>query len=178
MKLVEDYIKIYDGILTGEECKHLRDKIDQEQLVEVIDETFSYRTKAIHGAQGWADEDLVLTSLAFHASQEYFDEIKVPLIPQIEGFESVHVIKMQDADFMDVHVDVNSQQSAKRYLTVMTFFNDFEGEIIFPTIDTHIIPKAGSVVLFPPTWMFPFAIEHTKGSTNYFAMTYLHYINK
>lgn len=178
MKLVEDYIKTYGDVLRSDECKHLRDKIDQEQLIEVIDESFSYRTKSIHGVSGWGDEDLVLSSLAFHAAQEYFDEIKVPLIPQIEGFESVQVIRMQDDDFMDVHVDVNSQNSAKRYLTVIAFLSDFAGQVIFPTIETHISPVAGSVLVFPPTWMFPYAINPTKGTINHFAMTYLHYINK
>lgn len=177
MKLLEDYIKVYSEVFREDECKHLRDKIDQEQLTEVLDESFSYRTKSIHAVPEWADEDLVLTSLAFHAAQEYFDEVKVPLIPQIEGFEPVRVIKMQDNDFMDVHVDVNSQLSAKRYLTVIAFFSDFEGEIIFPSIDTHIIPKMGSVLVFPSTWMFAYAFNPNKGTTNHFAMTYLHYIN-
>jgi hypothetical protein len=178
MKLVENYIKGYDEVLTDEECKNFITKIDQETLLQIIDETHAYRAKSVHGLPNWTEDDTLLSSIAFHLAQEYFNEVEVPLIPQIEGFEAVHVIKMQDKDYIDVHVDVNSQSSAKRYLTVMIFFNEFNGQILFPTIEKSVRPKAGSVLIFPPTWMFPFAIEHTKGSTNHFAITYLHYINK
>ena len=74
------------------------------------------------------------------------------------------------------HVDVGDYTSAKRYLAFLFYLNDSfrGGETKF--FDNKIIkPKAGSVVVFPPTWQYPHAGLPVDVGTKYIMSTYLHY---
>jgi len=77
------------------------------------------------------------------------------------------------------HVDVTSHAGGKRMLILMVYLNDeFNGgETVFPHYGDSVKPKKGSIILFPPMWMYlhrgnpPLAPGYAK----YFLMTYLNY---
>jgi methanogenic corrinoid protein MtbC1 len=85
----------------------------------------------------------------------------------------------KDAEQFGEHVDVTSHAQAKRMLILMVYLNDdFNGgETVFPYYGDAIKPKKGSVLIFPPLWMYlhkgnpPLAPGYAK----YFLMTYLNY---
>ena len=74
------------------------------------------------------------------------------------------------------HVDVGNHVSAKRYLSFLFYLNDdFEGgETIFLPEYT-VRPEKGSVVVFPPLWMYPHRGCPVKTGTKYIMSSYLNY---
>ena len=74
------------------------------------------------------------------------------------------------------HVDVGSLDSCKRYLAFLFYLNDdfTGGETLFHP-NTKITPVKGSVVVFPPTWMYPHAGLPVDTGTKYIMSSYLNY---
>ena len=85
----------------------------------------------------------------------------------------------KDAEQFGDHVDVTSHLGGKRMLILMVYLNDNfgGGETVFPLYGDTIKPKKGSLLMFPPMWMYmhrgnpPLAPGYAK----YFLMTYLNY---
>ncbi len=80
-------------------------------------------------------------------------------------------------DRFDVHVDVQDHESARRYLAFLFYLNDdfTGGETEFPHYEKKIVPKTGSVMVFPPTWQYPHAGLKVKTGVKYIMSTYCHY---
>ena len=85
----------------------------------------------------------------------------------------------EEAEQFGDHVDVTSHAGGKRMLILMVYLNDDfgGGETVFPHFGDSIKPKKGSILMFPPMWMYlhrgnpPLAPGYAK----YFLMTYLNY---
>ena len=85
----------------------------------------------------------------------------------------------EDSEQFGDHVDVTSHLGGKRMLILMVYLNDNfgGGETVFPLYGDTIKPKKGSLLMFPPMWMYmhrgnpPLAPGYAK----YFLMTYLNY---
>jgi len=77
------------------------------------------------------------------------------------------------------HVDVTSHEGAKRILIMMVYLNDDfgGGETVFPHYGDSIKPKKGSILIFPPMWMYLHRGNPPlkPGYAKYFLMTYLNY---
>ena len=84
---------------------------------------------------------------------------------------------------LDYHVDVYSHAHAKRFLCLMIYLNDdFEdGETYFPTFESGVTPKQGSIFLFPPQWTFLHSgnrpLTPSRHMAKYFLMTHTNYID-
>lgn len=75
------------------------------------------------------------------------------------------------------HVDVGDLASSKRYLAFLFYLNDdFEGgnTIFHPA--TAITPVRGSVVIFPPMWMYPHRGSPVVSGNKYIMSSYLNFI--
>ncbi len=77
------------------------------------------------------------------------------------------------------HVDTTSHAAAKRILIFMVYLNDdFNGgETVFPHYNDSIKPKKGSILMWPPLWMYLHRGNPVlaPGFAKYFLMTYLNY---
>jgi hypothetical protein len=80
-------------------------------------------------------------------------------------------------DRFDLHVDVEDHKSAKRYLAFLYYLNDdfTGGETEFPHHNKKIVPKQGSVIVFPPNWQYPHAGLRVNRGVKYIMSTYCHY---
>ena len=75
------------------------------------------------------------------------------------------------------HVDVGDRASSKRYLAFLFYLNDnFEGgqTIFYP--GTIKEPVKGSVVVFPPMWMYPHRGMPVLTGTKYIMSSYLNFL--
>ena len=61
---------------------------------------------------------------------------------------------------------------------MMWYLNDVEegGSTEFTEFELAIQPKAGSLLIFPPFWMFPHKGNLLKTGKKYLLSTYLHYL--
>ena len=77
------------------------------------------------------------------------------------------------------HVDATNWMEARRYLTFIWFLNNADGgDFMFDNFEMKIIPKKGSILIFPPLWLFPHKTAEVKSGEKYILHTYLHYIDK
>lgn len=79
-------------------------------------------------------------------------------------------------DRFDMHVDVSNNEVSGRYLAFLYYLNDdyIGGNTIF--YPNHIIkPIKGSVLVFPPYWMYPHEGQKVILGNKYIMSTYLHW---
>ena len=85
----------------------------------------------------------------------------------------------KDAEQFGNHVDIESHAHAKRVLILMVYLNDDfgGGETVFPHYSDSVKPKKGSLLMFPPMWMYLHRGNPVlaPGYAKYFLMTYLNY---
>jgi len=77
-------------------------------------------------------------------------------------------------DRFDKHHDVACINSSTRFLSFLFYLNDdfTGGETVFYP-NQVVTPIKGSVLIFPPYWMFPHSGEKVKDGTKYIMSTYL-----
>ena len=98
--------------------------------------------------------------------------------PAKHGLEEFRVKRYNEGeDYFANHVDIGDLASAKRYLAFLFYLNDdFEGGETTFLPDIKVKPKKGSVVVFPPTSMFPHAGEKVTKGTKYIMSPYYNYV--
>ena len=180
-KPVNDFIRVYDDVLTEDECEKLVLTFDTSKGKQRVD------NKVIHFTELNLNEhcnSLVpsLVSLTREVLDQYkFDVWESKYFPTnqlaMEQFR-IKCYNNDGKDQFDTHVDVGNYLSARRYLAFLYYLNDdFEGGETSFVPGIPVTPKKGSVVVFPPFWMFPHqGSPVTSGpSKKYIMSTYLHY---
>jgi len=118
-----------------------------------------------------------LIKKTFDYRNEYYDMIDKRVFPEEHAFEQFRIKRYNNDgnDEFDTHVDVIDHATSRRYLAFLWYLNDVEqgGETKFA--DMMIQPKKGSLLVFPPMWMFPHAGLQPISNPKYILHTYLHY---
>lgn len=178
------FIRVYDQVLTSNVCDYLikifEDNFDKHERVD-NNRRPTFTQFNLTQNQKLTPEIFnihnFLISKVFEYKKKYyslFDEICFPLN---HNFEQFRIKKYQNdgKDAFDKHVDILDYESSRRFLSFMWYLNDLDdgGETVFE--DIIIKPKQGSMVIFPPMWMFPHAGKSPISSEKYILTTYLHY---
>lgn len=171
-----DYIKVYDNVVSKEQCEAMI--ATAESMGFDLHDSHTYKFLQFnlndHGmnetAQSFAQ---MLVPIATH----YFKSLGVDEYVGIQGFEFVRIKKyLKNSDFeFRSHIDVNDKETARRYLIFILYLNDNNGDTTFDQLNVAVRPKQGSVVVFPPMWMFPHAGKIPTDNDKYIMMTSLHY---
>jgi len=75
------------------------------------------------------------------------------------------------------HVDVNSHESARRFLVFFLYLDDNKkGSTSFPQHDMSSDCDKGSCLIFPPMWPWLHAGEKPIDKPKYILGSYLHYV--
>ena len=113
----------------------------------------------------------------FTYRDKYYEFVDTRVFPKDHAFEQFRIKKYNPGgeDRFDTHVDVLDYLSARRFLSFMWYLNDVEtgGETVFK--DLIIKPKKGTLLVFPPLWMFPHKGNPPITDSKYIMSTYLHY---
>ncbi len=113
----------------------------------------------------------------FEYRDKYYEFIDDRVFPKEHAFEQFKIKKYNPGgeDRFDTHVDVVDHESARRFLSFMWYLNDVEtgGNTIFK--DLIISPKKGTLIMFPPLWMYPHRGEPPLSGPKYIMSAYLHY---
>ena len=115
---------------------------------------------------------------------QYIEEAKLHRSqwPRKHGYENMRIKRYfaDDKQQHDLHSDVNSRDTAKRFLSIICYLNDnFEGgETIFPHFNFKTKVETGSVLLFPCSWSYLHKGNPVKkGHAKYVLGTFLNYID-
>lgn len=174
-----DYIKIYDDVVSPASCKHIIDQYESHQhLVEVHDNDL-YK---FHQLNLNHTDDLMALANAYVQNlvpyyEDYFNSLGLRQYVDIDNFEEVRIKKYAkgSGEQFRTHCDVMDKSSASRFAIAILYLNDNDGLTTFPHLNVGVPPKAGRVVIFPPTWMFPHNGIPPKDDDKYIMMTCLHY---
>lgn len=119
----------------------------------------------------------ILIAKVFEYKKKYYEFVYEKCFPPIHNFEQFRIKKYNPGgeDLFDTHVDVLDYDTARRFLSFMWYLNDVDegGETVFT--DMKIKPKKGSLLMFPPLWLFPHRGDPPISNAKYIMSVYLHY---
>lgn len=184
METLNDFIKLYDNAISDEVCDFLVNLFDQKksktekilndgkpnftQLNLTKNRELSEKVNEVHNL-------LIKNTLDY--KNKYYEFVYKEVFPGKHAFEQFRIKKYDvgGQDRFDTHVDVKDHESSRRYLSFMWYLNDVTsgGKTVFN--DFEVIPKKGSLLVFPPLWMFPHKAEAPVSNPKYIITTYLHY---
>lgn len=181
---LNDFIHVYDNVLDSSTCNSLievfESNVDKHERIEnsnkpnftqfnlTENSKITKKTEQIHN---------LLLSKIFQYKKKYYEFVDPRCFPLEHAFEQFRIKRyLNDGnDMFDTHVDVTDHESSRRFLSFLLYLNDVDdgGETIFEGM--VIKPKVGSMVVFPPLWMFPHIGTSPVSNTKYIISTYLHY---
>jgi len=168
-------IEVYEDVLSQEVCNELISLFDStdDKRMHLIDgdtEVFDmYEIPWDNPLAGYLEE--ITKELRKHYLEKYDTHHMIPKEYKLEGFR----IKRYEPNkhFYPWHSDVSGLGTCSRYISFLFYLNDSEAVTEFA--DFSIEPKRGSIVMFPPLWMFPHKAHMPTKAPKYIMSTYYHY---
>jgi prolyl 4-hydroxylase len=184
MDEIQDFIHIYENALEDNICdflislfdqtEHLHERYDQEgkpnftQLNLTENRDLTPEVNIVHNH---------IIKKIFDYRDRYYQFIDKRVFPEEHALEQFRIKRYNAGgeDRFDTHVDVLDHSSSRRFLSFIWYLNDVEsgGQTIFK--DVQIQPKQGTLIMFPPLWMFPHRGEPPISGPKYIMSAYLHY---
>ena len=181
MGRLSELIKVYPNALNKTTCKSLIKFFDdnvekQEKCSNDGKPNFVQVNLTKHKDLSEKLHDTVLKKVLQY-KKKYYDFIDSRVFPNENSFEQFRIKRYNTGgeDRFDTHVDVADHSSARRYLSFMFYLNNVSegGETVFN--DIQITPEQGTLVVFPPLWMYPHRGNPPISNSKYIMSTYLHY---
>ncbi len=186
---VGNYIKVYDDILTKEECEYILSEYKNSP---------GWRTGTIGGSSNLQDrsfrncdtigmsvkeiinanyeprkkiDDLVCKN-AGRSLHKYIEDFPDnPFLQQINSDSGYELLRYNEGGFYKQHTDVGNKARA---ISLSFSLNDdyAGGEFAFFDRETKIKTRPGSVILFPSNFMYPHEIMPVTKGTRYSIITW------
>lgn len=184
MDRLVDLIHIYENALDTEVCNSLISLFEKtSDLHEIIKNdgapNFTQLNLTQHSNKNNELNEIhnQIIKTVYHYRDIYYDFVDARVFPSKHAFEQFRIKRYNTGgeDRFDTHVDVADYPSAKRFLSFMLYLNNVDegGETVFK--DIKITPKQGTLLVFPPLWMYPHRGEAPISNQKYIMTTYLHY---
>lgn len=168
---LSNLVKVYKNAFTKEHCKSLIDIYESEAIK-------SFETAVMKFDQCTLSNNNLPTMSAVQIFLNYFNQYdrwlqsnKQNHLPPIQEIEQLRIKKYPIDGYFKEHIDAADRQSSRRFLSAFVYLNDSGGTKFF---NRRINAEAGTMVIFPPQWMFP----HTGlvgNKEKYFLSTYCHF---
>ena len=162
-----DFIVAYPGALTAEVCETIIAMFERDPHQRVSTTSAGVVEGGRTGMQvdmarrpEWAELKDIVTAKAIECLHDYarrFAAIEFILTAD-ESFLSPPVIeRFNPGQGFSWHIDSGPFGTAPRFLTSLTYLNDVEngGATEFPLQVAALQPSQGTIVLFPPYWLYP-----------------------
>jgi len=181
---LNDLIKVYDNALESSVCDFLvnffETNKDKQELVQNDRKPNFTQLNLTENCKISPEVDNVhnfLISKVFEYKKKYYEFIDDRCFPETHNFEQFRIKKYNPGgnDLFDTHINVVDYNTARRFLSFLFYLNNVDdgGETVFTNL--KIKPKMGSLLVFPPMWMFPHRGEPPISNTKYIMSVYLHY---
>ncbi len=176
------FVHTYDNVLQPNECEYLISLFDgnEEHHERVEKQSKPNFTQYNFTKNKQVDDEKIhnlLVKKTFEYRDKYYDFTDSRVFPSEHALEQFRIKRYNTGgqDMFDTHVDVMTYASARRFLSFFWYLNDVDegGETEFSSF--KIKPKQGTLVVFPPLWMFPHKGNPPISGPKYLLSTYLHY---
>tara|TARA_B100001287_G_scaffold159021_1_gene133644 strand:+ start:2007 stop:2525 length:519 start_codon:yes stop_codon:yes gene_type:complete len=168
---LSNLVKVYKGAFDKEHCRQLIDIYESDAAKR-------FETDVMKFDQCTLKNDNLPTMNAVQIFLSYFNQYDRWLksknqnyLPPIQELEQLRIKKYPIDGYFKEHIDAADRQSSRRFLSAFVYLNDSGGTKFF---NRRINAEAGTMVIFPPQWMFP----HTGlvgNKEKYFLSTYCHF---
>jgi len=178
------YIRVYDGALSAELCQKLIASFGALQNYQ------RYNGRKLRRSlddSEWTELNItrlsdagflqVFRSLIDAALERYNRDVRLAIpIPNTAATADLLMKRYRTggAEKFQLHFDA-IQHVANRYLVMLWYLNDVEvgGETRFPQLEFSVRPQAGSMLVFPPYWMYQHEGIAPVSGDKYILSTYL-----
>ncbi len=175
--MTSKFITEFTDVLTPEQCENIITKIKSR---DTYDDLSFWLDK--HN-----DQDLISLNEFFRiktrASVEEYIKQSAGLVSisslSLQGFAAIRQpIGYSDPLHHDIETIINKDNVRIRAFVALIYLNnDFEGgQLVFPTLNRVVEPKAGKLTIFPASYLFPHMVLNTSKAERYFIR--LHYTMK
>lgn len=159
MKTLADYVLHVKDVMPIDMCKDLISTYDAvAEKVQYENEGYNFGELNINLDEDFKPfrEDMWYLMSSIH---KFYVEKTQAQIPESQSYEAPRIKRYEPNEgFFDWHLDSCNIQTAKRSLVMFWYLNDVNegGETIFDVgSEIAIKPEAGSVVCFPPNYLYP-----------------------
>jgi prolyl 4-hydroxylase len=184
---LNQFIHVYENVLDLDDCNFLislfEKSIDFHETIENESKPnftqYNFTKNLVKFTEDKKVEDIhnLLIKKTFEYRDKYYDFTDSRVFPTEHALEQFRIKRYNTGghDMFDTHVDVMNYDSARRFLSFFWYLNNVEkgGETEFTSF--KIKPKQGTLVVFPPLWMFPHRGNSPISESKYLLSTYLHY---
>ena len=154
MNNLNDYIQVYDNVITKESCDHLISLYNASDAEHKKTICYDFHEINMMQSEAFKNVSKQFTGLMQGIYKRYSSQFE--FFPKTNYFEEPRIKRYEpNKGIFNWHTDNTTTESSKRILVMFFYLNDVEegGETMFS--DMSVKPKAGSVVCFPPTWQYP-----------------------
>lgn len=186
---MRELIRVVD-VLPQHYCRHLIEKFERSQPARTAGAAVDAGCRKADRMTGWRELSLsahperwereiaTITTVVDRVAVEY-QRLVGQTLPQAYRLGPLCIRKYEAAQGHRCapHPDANAMRDAPRFLALLFYLNTVVegGETEFMTLNVVVPPTAGSVMVFPPFWMFPHADRTPRSNDKYILGTYLHY---
>ena len=169
-------VRQYDKVLPDSYCKELIRIFENSSHQEFINDDHKPCFTQVNLNTDNIDMVRTMIPIIKGVHSMYKEDTKSKFIPDVKSLEEFRIKRYlsNGEERFDEHVDVTDYASAIRAVAFLFYLNDNDGVTHFPRQSFTIRPKAGRVVVFPPTWAHPHS-GAAPSSTKYILSTYIHY---
>lgn len=165
--LLQGFIVPYEGALPAEVCQAIIATFEEDPrrtlsktAAGAVEKVRSGTLIDMAGHPEWAELKKLVTAKTVECLHDYAK--RFPAIEFILNHEEITltpplVERLDPGQGFAWHIDSGPMGTARRFLSALTYLNTVEdaGATEFPWQRTRLKPKRGTIVLFPPYWLFP-----------------------
>jgi len=186
MNQLTDYIKVYENQIDEDLCDKLIDYFESSENVQKIDNNKYPSYSELNISNDFSNTELKelhesVLECVLKVKDLYIEDLSIVEFPNTYSLEQFRIKRYLNDNYeeFETHVDVSSHSSAKRFLGFFFYLNDVEegGETGFPHLDYEVKPKKGSVLVFPPLWLYKHYGKMPVSGNKYIVGSYLHYVD-
>ncbi len=164
--ILGDYIVPYHGALPADVCRRIIEAFERDPKRQVSKTAGGIVAAGRRGEMvvmkgpAWAELREFVNGKAVECMHEYatrFSSVEF-ILKKEETILSPPVIeKIDHGQGFGWHIDSGPMVTSRRFLSVLTYLKDVNdgGRTEFPVQNKALQPRQGTMVLFPPYWMFP-----------------------
>ena len=161
-----DYIVLYHGGLPADICGRIIDAFERDPSRQAsktaagIVESARGGEMVVMKGPGWAELREFVDQKTIDCLHDYaarFSGLEFILKREETTLSSPVVEKVGPGQEFGWHIDSGPMGTYRRFLSVLTYLTDVNdgGRTEFPLQKKALQPRQGTMVLFPPYWMFP-----------------------
>lgn len=178
MEKLADYVKVYQKMMPDELCNKLIEHYDKsEDKIERDDELMKFNELNLMDDVSLLEEFNQMAGLMESAYRKYIKDV-FGLFPKRISYEAPRVKRYEAGEgFFNWHTDVASAESGKRMLVMFWYLNDVEEggatQFLINEKVMSVKPRKGSVVCFPPYFMYPHKGDIPISGPKYVVSSYI-----